>query len=323
MNEESLGMNALRKKVVVSEFMDSLAVDSLREHFDVLDDRTLVDDPERLFKAVHDADAIIIRNRTQIDPAFLECAQRLSVVGRLGVGLDNIDLEACEQRQVNVIPATGANAPAVAEYVISTAMVLLRGAYMSSADVASGVWPRAQLSNGREFAGSTLAIVGFGGIGQLVAGLATGLGVRVIAFDSHLAEDAQAWQRTGAQRVTLEEAVAEADVLTLHVPLREETRNMLGKVQLDSMKRHAVVINAARGGILDESALAVALREGRLGGAALDVFEEEPMRDGSIFAGLPNVILTPHIAGLTLQSNGRVSTMIAAQVMKALRQNND
>lgn len=316
-------MSAVRKKVVVSEFMDSLAVDLLREHFEVLEDRALVDDPERLFEAVHDADAIIIRNRTRINPALLECARRLSVVGRLGVGLDNIDLQACEQRQVRVIPATGANAQAVAEYVISTAMMLLRGAYLSSADVASGAWPRPQLSNGREFARSTLAIVGFGGIGQLVARLATGLGARVIAFDPRLPDDAQAWQLTGARRVTFEEAVAAADVLTLHVPLHEETRNMLGKIQLESMKRHAVVINAARGGILDESALAAALREGRVGGAALDVFEDEPMRDGSIFAGLPNVILTPHIAGLTLQSNERVSTFIAAEVTKALRQKDD
>lgn len=303
--------------------MDSLAVDSLREHFDVVEDRALVDDPPRLFQAVHDADAIIIRNRTQINPALLERAQRLSVVGRLGVGLDNIDLKACEQRQVRIIPATGANAQAVAEYVIAMAMVLLRGAYLSSAAVASGTWPRPQLSSGREFAGSTLAIVGFGGIGQLVARLATALGARVIAFDPGLAPDAPAWQLTGARRVTFDEAVTEADVLTLHVPLREETRNLLGMAQLDSMKSHAVVINTARGGIVDESALAVALREGRLGGAALDVFEEEPMRDGSIFAGVRNVILTPHVAGLTLQSNERVSTLIAAEVTKALLQNDN
>ncbi|NPT58237.1 hydroxyacid dehydrogenase [Paraburkholderia elongata] len=313
-------MSTQRRKIVVSEFMDSSAVESLRKHFDVLDDRTLVDDPKRLFEAVHDADAIVIRNRTQINPALLERAPRLSVVGRLGVGLDNIDLKACEQRQVKIIPATGANALAVAEYVISTAMMLLRGAYLSSAEVASGDWPRPQLSNGREFAGSTLAVVGFGGVGQLVARLAIGLGVQVIAFDPQLAGDAEVWQLSGVRRVSFEEALAQADVLTLHVPLRDETRNLLGPVQIKSLKPHAVVINAARGGIIDEAALATALREGRVGGAALDVFEEEPMRDGSMFAGLPNVILTPHIAGLTLQSNERVSTLIAARVTEALSQ---
>jgi len=313
-------MSTRRRKIVVSEFMDSFAVESLRKHFDVLDDRALVDDPKRLFEAVHDADAIVIRNRTQINPALLERAPRLSVVGRLGVGLDNIDLRACEQRQVKIIPATGANALAVAEYVISTAMMLLRGAYLSSAEVASGDWPRPQLSNGREFAGSTLAVVGFGGIGQLVARLAIGLGVQVIAFDPQLAGDAEVWQLSGVRRVSFEEALAEADVLTLHVPLRDETRNLLGPVQIGSLKRHAVVINAARGGIIDEAALATAMREGRVGGAALDVFEEEPVRDGSMFTGLPNVILTPHIAGLTLQSNERVSTLIAARVTEALLQ---
>ena len=311
-------MSTQRRKIVISEFMDSSAVESLRKHFDVLDDRTLVDDPKRLFEAVHDADAIVIRNRTEINPALLERAPRLSVVGRLGVGLDNIDLKACEQRQVKIIPATGANALAVAEYVIATAMMLLRGAYLSSAEVASGDWPRPRLSNGREFAGSTLAVVGFGSIGQLVARLAIGLGVQVIAFDPQLAGDAEVWQLSGVRRVSFEEALAQADVLTLHVPLRDETRNLLGPVQIKSLKRHAVVINAARGGIIDEVALATALREGRVGGAALDVFEEEPMRDGSKFAGLPNVILTPHIAGLTLQSNERVSTLIAARVTEAL-----
>jgi (S)-sulfolactate dehydrogenase len=311
-------MSTQRRKIVVSEFMDSSAVESLRKHFDVLDDRTLVDDPKRLFEAVHDADAVVIRNRTQINPALLERAPRLSVVGRLGVGLDNIDLKACEQRQVKIIPATGANALAVAEYVITTAMMLLRGAYLSSAEVASGDWPRAQLSNGREFAGSTLAVVGFGSVGQLVARLAIGLGVQVIAFDPQLAGDAEVWQLSGVRRVSFAEALTQADVLTLHVPLLDETRNLLGPVQIKSLKRHAVVINAARGGIIDEAALATALREGRVGGAALDVFEKEPMRDGSMFAGLPNVILTPHIAGLTLQSNERVSTLIAARVTEAL-----
>jgi (S)-sulfolactate dehydrogenase len=232
--------------------------------------------------------------------------------------LDNIDLKACEQRRVKIIPATGANALAVAEYVITTSMMLLRGAYLSSAEVASGDWPRAQLSNGREFAGSTLAVVGFGSVGQLVARLAIGLGVQVIAFDPQLAGDAKVWQLSGVRRVSFEEALAQADVLTLHVPLLDETRNLLGPVQIKSLKRHAVVINAARGRIIDEVALATALREGRVGGAALDVFEEEPMRDGSMFAGLPNVILTPHIAGLTLQSNERVSTLIAARVTEAL-----
>lgn len=311
-------MSTQRRKIVISEFMNSSAVDMLRAHFDVLDDRTLVDDPDRLFEAVRDADAIVIRNRTQITPTLLERAPRLSVVGRLGVGLDNINLKACEQRQVSVIPATGANALAVGEYVITTAMVLLRGAYLSSAEVATGAWPRAQLSSGREFAGSTLAVIGFGGIGQLVARMAIGLGARVLAFDRRLAADAQVWQQSGLRRVSFEEALDEADVLTLHVPLSDETRNLLGREQIGRLKRHAVVINTARGGVIDEAALATALRDGRLGGAALDVFEEEPMRSGSMFAGLPNVILTPHIAGLTLESNERVSTVIAERVAEAL-----
>ena len=251
---------------------------------------------------------------------MLHSAQRLSVVGRLGVGLDNIDLTACEERKVKVFPAVGANARAVAEYVIATSMILLRGAYYSSADVASGHWPRSLLSTGREVAGSTMAVIGFGGIGQLVAQLASGIGMRVVTFDPQLPENAESWCQLGVRRVSFEEALAEADVLTLHVPLLDSTRNLLGRDQIRILKRHAVIINASRGGIIDESALATALRQGLVGGAALDVFAEEPVRAGSMFADIPNVILTPHIAGLTVQSNERVSTLIASRVTEALLQ---
>jgi (S)-sulfolactate dehydrogenase len=234
------------------------------------------------------------------------------------VGLDNIDVPACAARDVLVIPATGANALAVAEYVIGVAMVLLRGTYFATADVAAGKWPRAALSSGREIAGKTLGIVGFGGIGRLTGKLGRALGMRVIGFDAELAPGDAVWRDDGAEPRTLDALLAQSDVLTLHVPLLPATRNLIDARRIAAMKTGAILVNTARGGVVDEAALAAALSSGRLGGAALDVFEQEPLPAGSPLAGCPNLILTPHIAGVTTESNERVSSMIADKVIEAL-----
>lgn len=306
------------KKIVISEFMDEAAVDTLRQRFQVRYDATLVDHPERLAADLAEAHALIVRNRTQVSAELLQIAAHLSVVGRLGVGLDNIDMSACAARNVAVFPATGANAQAVAEYVIAATLMLLRGVYLRSADVAAGEWPRQALSNGREAAGSVLAVIGFGGIGQLVARLARGLGITVVGYDPQQPADAPCWHETGAHCMALDEALAAADVVTLHVPLTDATRNLLDTTRIGLLKPGAIVINTARGGTIDESALAAALQEKRLAGAALDVFADEPLRAGSPLAAAPNLILTPHIAGLTVQSNERVSSLVAARVAAAL-----
>ncbi len=300
--------------VVISEFMDEEAVSALAAAFATRYDPALVDQRADLLGLLHDADALIVRNRTQVDVALLDAAPRLRVVGRLGVGLDNIDVKACEARGIAVIPATGANAGAVAEYVIGTAMALLRLAYTRSGETAMGQWPRAALSNGREIGGKTLGLVGFGGIGQLTARLAQGLGMRVVAHDRMIAADAALWQRTAVGAATLEQVLASADVVSLHVPLTAHTRNMIDRAALASMKAGAVLINTSRGGIVDETALGEALRSGHLGGAAIDVFDQEPLAAGNALQGAPNTILTPHIAGVTLESNTRVSALIAERV---------
>jgi (S)-sulfolactate dehydrogenase len=305
-------------KILISEFMDEAAVAALKAKHDTRYDATLVDRPDELRAHLTDVDALIVRNRTQVTAELLTHVPKLCVVGRLGVGLDNIDLPACKARHIEVIPATGANALAVAEYVIGTAMLLLRGTYSSSAAVADGKWPRAPLSNGREIGGKTLGIVGFGGIGRLTAKLAQGLGMTVIASDPMLPADAAVWQEAGVRHSTLDALLAQSDVVSLHIPLLPETRNVLNPARLALMKADAVLINTARGGVVDEGALADALRTNRLGGAALDVFDTEPLKAGSPLAGCPNLILTPHIAGVTRESNERVSSMIADRVMAFL-----
>lgn len=260
-----------------------------------------------------------MRNRTRVDAEVLAAAPALRVVGRLGVGLDNIDVRACKERNVEVIPATGANALSVAEYVVCTSMMLLRGAYLSSAAVAAGEWPRTALSNGRETSGKTLGLIGFGGIGQLCARLAQGLGMRVIAYDAMMDDKSPVWRETQVQPASLDEVFSQSDVVSLHVPLTEATRRLVGADRIARMKRGAVLINSARGGIVDEAALADALKAGRLAGAALDVFEDEPLKAGSALADAPNLILTPHIAGVARESNERVSALIASRVIDALK----
>lgn len=306
------------KKIVITEFMDLPAVESLKSQFNVVYDPTLVDDAARLVALVQDCDALVVRNRTQVRGELLAACRKATVIGRLGVGLDNIDMPACEARGMKVIPATGANALAVAEYVIGSAMVLLRGVYQASAEVTAGAWPRAALSSGREISGKTLGLIGFGGIGRLTARLAQGLGMQVIAHDPMLKRDDAVWAQTGVRRATLEELLAQADAVSLHVPLTPETKNLLSSERIAKMKKGAIVINTARGGISDEAAIAAAVKTGVLGGAAFDVFEPEPLKAGNPWVGCPNVILTPHVAGVTAEANERVSTLIAAEVAKAL-----
>ena len=308
----------MASRIVISEFMDAPAVDKLRERFDVDYRPRLVDDHPALEEALRWADAWIVRNRTPVRGRLLAAAAGVKVIGRLGAGVDNIDLEACEKRGIAVIPATGANAESVAEYVITAALGGLRGAYYSSRAVEAGTWPRQMLSQGREAAGKVMGIIGLGSIGRLTARKAAALGMRVIAHDAKLPPDAEAWRDVEAPPRSLDALLAESDVVSLHVPLTPETRGLLDRGRLARMKRDAVLINTARGGLVDEAALAAMLREGRLGGAALDVFEHEPLPAGSALVGAPRLLLTPHIAGVTVESNERVSAFIAERVAAAL-----
>ena len=304
-------------EIVISEFMDEAAIRASFAGRDVLYDPKLVDDPARLATAVADARALIVRNRTQVRGALLASARRLEVVGRLGVGLDNIDVPACEARGIAVYPATGANDLSVAEYVITAALLLLRRAWFATQRVAAGEWPRTELM-GRELAGKRLGLVGYGAIARVTGRMARDLGMSVAAFDPLLPGDHPAW--ADALRQTLPELLSASDVVSLHVPLTDATRNMIDAAAIAGMKHGAILVNAARGGVVDEDALCAALRAGRLGGAALDVFEREPVdaAAGARFAGLPNLILTPHIAGVTDESNVRVSAVTAEAVARHL-----
>lgn len=304
--------------IVISEFMDEDAVADLARDFETHYDPALVDKPDALAGLVVGARALIVRNRTQVRGAVLEAGPKLRCVGRLGVGLDNIDLDACKTRGIQVLPATGANNLSVAEYVIAGVLMLLRGTYHASAEVLAGAWPRTRLGSGREASGRVLGLVGFGGIARDVARLAHGLDMQVAAFDPNVPENDPAWASLGVARRSFEDLLAESDAVSLHVPLLPATRHMIDAKALARLRPHTVLINAARGGVVDETALADALKAGRLGGAMLDVFEDEPLKAGSVLAGVPNLIVTPHIAGVTEEGNRRVSALTAANVRRVL-----
>jgi (S)-sulfolactate dehydrogenase len=306
--------------IVITEFMDE---DAAREHladFEVLFDLTLADDGDRLAAAVGDARALIVRNRTQVTDAVLAAAPKLECIGRLGVGLDNIDVEACKRRGIAVYPAIGANEVSVAEYVLGAMLVLMRGVYGATPAVAAGSWPRTKLV-GREISGKRLGLVGFGANARETAKRALALGMTVSAFDPYVAKDDPAWSIAGGvAQMTLADLLAGSDVVSLHVPLTPQTKNLIDAQAIARMKPGAVLINAARGGIVDEDALVAALQRGHLSGAMLDVFAAEPLSAarGAVLGQCPNLILTPHVAGVTVESNARISRVTAENVRRHL-----
>jgi (S)-sulfolactate dehydrogenase len=305
-------------RILVSEYLPDEHLDLLRTRHEVVYSPDLCADRSRLLDQMAGVEAIFIRNRTRIDGELIATGPELRVVGRLGVGLDNIDMTVCEQAGVRVISAVGANAVSVAEYVIGAMLVLTRGVYGMSPSMVAGEWPRQGHAFGFELMGKTIGLVGFGSIAREVATRTTALGMEVIAHDPFLADEDPAWQMV--RSVDMETLLASADVISLHVPLTDETRNLIGVGSLGRMRSTAVLINTSRGGIVDEMALAEALLEAKLGGAALDVFAEEPLgpEPAAVFAGVPNLLLTPHVAGNTRESVDRVATMIVEKVLEEL-----
>lgn len=303
--------------IVISEFMDQAAVAELSERIETRYDPGLADRRDELISLMRRAEALIVRNRTRVDETLIKASPDLRCVGRLGVGLDNIDLSACADRRVAVYPATGANDRSVAEFVIASAMLLLRRAYFSKDEVLAGNWPREQ-SVGREIAGKTIGLIGFGSTGKETGRIAAALGLTVLACDPCFAADAEAKQI--AQHAELNELLAASDIVSLHVPLMPETKGMMNQEKMSAMKPRAVLINAARGGVLDEDAAIAALKSGKLGGLALDVFDTEPLTAEAArkFKGIPNLLLSPHIGGVTEESNVRVSAAVAQKVVAHL-----
>jgi (S)-sulfolactate dehydrogenase len=306
------------RRVVVSEYLQEQFLTRIGADFEIVYDADLYADRPRLLHEAAGTEAIIIRNRTRIDREFLQSASALKVVGRLGVGLDNIDMAACSNAGVRVIPAVGANAVSVAEYVIAAMLVLRRGVFGMTESMIAGQWPRQGHAFGHELMMSTLGLIGYGSVARQVAARAAALEMRIVAYDPYLPDDDPGWQ--GAEKMELDELLAQADVVSLHTPLLEETKNLIDAAAFEKMKPEAVLINTSRGGIVNEIALAAALRDGSIAGAAVDVFASEPLgpEPAARFRGLENLILTPHVAGNTHESVDRVAELITSAVLESL-----
>ena len=305
-------------KVVVAELIWPEGLAELEASADVEYDPDLWRDPEALRKKVETADALIVRNQAIVDAALLQSADSLGAVGRLGVGLDNIDLDSARARSVPVVFARNANAVAVAEYVVAAMLDRSRNLRDANDDVRAGNWDRRRFT-GTEIHGKTLGLVGVGEIAQRVARRADAFGMRVVGYDPYVAPYDYPVIETGVELMGLDDLLEASDFVSLHVPLNPGTRGLLSLPTLRKMKQDAWLINTSRGGVIDEVDLCLALDEGLIGGAVLDVLEREPVPANSLLLEQENVVLTPHIAGLTEEAQVKTSVMVAREVLKVLR----
>ncbi len=262
-----------------------------------------------------DADGLVVRSAVQVDDALLEHAPRLRVIGRAGVGVDNIDADAATRRGIVVMNTPGANAIAVAELTLGLMLALARQLTKANALLHQGKWEKKSLA-GAELRGKTLAVLGLGRVGLEVAQRAASFGMQIIGHDPFVSP-AVARER-GVELVAMDALFARADYLTLHVGLTPQTSNIINAKNLAAMKKGVRIVNCARGELIEDAALLAALESGHVGGAALDVFREEPLKDSPYF-GRENVLLTPHIAGSTAEAQEAVGIQIAAQVREYLK----
>jgi D-3-phosphoglycerate dehydrogenase len=299
-------------KILISDGLETKGQNILRAAAQVDDIPNIT--ASQLLDAIAAYDALIVRSRTKVTPAVLAAAPRLRVVGRAGVGVDNIDLQAAQARGVAVVNAPIATTISVAEQTLGLMFALARRIPWADAAVKRGDWPKKELM-GVELNGKTLGVIGFGNIGKAVAQRARCLGMRVLVNSLQVTPEQVA--QHGAELVDLLDLLDQADFITLHVPLNETTRNLIDAAALRRVKPGVWLISTARGGVVDEDALLGALNSGQVAGAALDVFAQEPT-GASPLVTHPNVIATPHVSGQTADAQERVAEDIAVEVLRAL-----
>lgn len=280
----------------------------------VVDDRTGISAAD-LVQAVSDYDALVIRGRTRVTPEVLSAAQRLKVVGRAGVGVDNIDLAAATAHHVTVVNAPTSTTDAVAELAFGLMLALAREIPRADAGMKAGEWLKKDLE-GVELNGKTLGIIGYGRIGMELGKRAGAFGMNVIAYDPFIEESVV--ESGGAESVSIQELYAWSDFISLHLPFNVQNRDLIGPMAFSQMKDGVRIVCAARGGIIDEAALLAALNSGKVAGAALDVFGAEPPGATDLVRH-PKVICTPHIGGQSAEAQSRAAEDIAHEVLAALR----
>ncbi|MBW1990600.1 MAG: phosphoglycerate dehydrogenase [Deltaproteobacteria bacterium] len=271
--------------------------------------------PEELKQEIKDADALIIRSGTKVTQEVMDAAPRLKVVGRAGTGLDNVDVPYASKRGIVVMNTPGGNTITTAEHAISLMLALARNIPQAVLSMREGKWEKNRFQ-GTEIFNKTLGIIGLGRIGSVVAERALGLKMRVLAYDPFITKESAAAK--GVELVSLDELLARSDFITLHIPRTKDTLKLLNREAFHKMKPGVRIINCARGGLIDEEALLEALREGKVAGAALDVYETEPPQGDFPLRNLPNVICTPHLGASTEEAQAYVSVAICEQVLEYL-----
>ena len=306
-------------KILVTELMWEDGIEELkRKGYTVDYDMELSRKREELLQLLPAYDALIVRNETKVDTEFLEEAKKTRVIGRLGVGLDNIDLQGARDRNIPVIAARNANATSVAEYVMAAMLDASRPLADADAEVRQGNWNR-KLFTGFELNNRTLGLVGMGEIAHRVAKRAKAFGMHVVGYDPFVAPFDHVVQETGIEQVELEELLKASDFVSVHVPLTKATKHLINRENIQLMKPHAFVINSARGGIIHEQDLIDAVEAKHIAGAYLDVVENEPIQKESPLLRVKAIRLSPHIAGLTVEAQSRTAMMIATEVDKVLK----
>jgi D-3-phosphoglycerate dehydrogenase len=302
-------VSADTRRVLVREPIADSGLELLRRRFEVVEDSD-----SDLASIIGGFDAIIVRSATTLDASVIDRGERLKVIGRAGVGVDNVDVDAATRRGIVVANAAESTVDSAAEHAIALLLALARNVPQAHAALTSGTWDR-QRFTGIELAGKTLGVLGLGRIGRQVAHRALGLGLRVVAYDP-LRVGGPLPELGVEPASSLDEVYTEADFVTLHLPLNDETEGLLDAAAFDRMKDGVRIVNAARGGLVDEDALIAAIRSGKVAGAALDVFRTEPYT-GPLLT-LPQVVVTPHLAGSTTEAQDRAGVVIAEQVAAAL-----
>jgi D-3-phosphoglycerate dehydrogenase len=303
------------KRIVVLDAISDEACRRLEQETGWTVEKRLGLSPEELPAKVDDADVLIVRSGTGVTAEVIAAARRLKVIGRAGIGVDNIDVEAASERGIRVVNTPGATTTSVAELTLGALLSLARSLHVADASMRRGEWRRSEMQ-GFELKGKLLGIVGFGRIGREVARLAQAFGMRVVATDPYLEESHAA----GVHLHTLDDVLSRADFVTIHVPLSDDSVGLLGRDQIARMKRGAYLLNLSRGGLVDEAALADALDSGHLAGCALDTYAEEPPGESlDRLRGNPRALLLPHIGATTREGQIRVGMELVDNVAKAVK----
>lgn len=302
-------------KVLVSDKLADIGIKMFEEAEGVEVDVKVGLKPGELKGIIRDYEALVIRSATKVTEDLLKAATRLKVVGRAGIGLDNVDIPAATKRGIVVMNTPGGNVVTTAEHTIAMMFALSRNIPQGTASLRAGQWEKKTLQ-GREVFDKTLGVIGYGRIGSIVADRARGLKMRVIVHDHHV--NKEPLEQAGLEPVSLEELYRRSDYITIHVPKLKETVNLINKKAFDQMKPGVMIINCARGGIVNEKDLADALRSGKVGGAALDVFETEPPGSSPLFE-FENVICTPHLGASTAEAQTNVTVAVAEQIISYLQ----